>query len=241
VGLPDAKHHIRHDSRGFKERHRHRFYESDRERTREGHSEGWAHRPNEGSRFHWEFHGDPIGISESLYVFDAGVAAGYAGGLPDGEAAALADYMIFFVDTFSECHDTNGTAPKEHVQANRNKLAKQFLDVESDVRDLCRAVKVVSWVVYDQLVDPTSGEPFSRLRLEVQTFDIDSEVLRFAVDRAADLALAVSHKMLWCVLQEPAGSSRWVSRSGWANSAAFLLLRGDFSALIRGLGITIEY
>ena len=39
---------------------------------------------------HWEFHGDAIGISESLYVFDAGVAAGYAGGLPDGEAAALA-------------------------------------------------------------------------------------------------------------------------------------------------------
>ena len=24
---------------------------------------------------HWEFHGDAIGISESLYVFDAGVAA----------------------------------------------------------------------------------------------------------------------------------------------------------------------
>jgi hypothetical protein len=51
---------------------------------------------------HWEFHGGAIGISESLHVFDAGVAAGYAGGLPDGEAAALADYMIFFVDTFSE-------------------------------------------------------------------------------------------------------------------------------------------
>jgi hypothetical protein len=29
---------------------------------------------------HWEFHGGAIGISESLYVFDAGVAAGYAGG-----------------------------------------------------------------------------------------------------------------------------------------------------------------
>jgi hypothetical protein len=28
---------------------------------------------------HWEFHGDAIGISESLYVFGAGVAAGYAG------------------------------------------------------------------------------------------------------------------------------------------------------------------
>jgi hypothetical protein len=28
-----------------------------------------------------------------------------------------------------------------------NKLAKQFLDVESDVRDICCAVKVVSCVV----------------------------------------------------------------------------------------------
>ena len=35
-----AKHHIRHDSRGFKERHRHRLYGSDRERTRDGHAEG---------------------------------------------------------------------------------------------------------------------------------------------------------------------------------------------------------
>jgi hypothetical protein len=42
-------------------------------------------------------------MSESLHVFDAGLVAGYAGGLPDGEAAALvADYMIFLVDTFSE-------------------------------------------------------------------------------------------------------------------------------------------
>jgi len=81
-------------------------------------------------------------------VFDAGVAAGYAGGLPDGEAAALAEYMIFLWTRFrNESHDTNGTAPMEHVQANRNKLAKQFLDVESDVRDLGRAVKVVSCVV----------------------------------------------------------------------------------------------
>jgi hypothetical protein len=96
----------------------------------------------------------------------------------------------------NESHDTNGTAPKEHVQANRNKLAKQFLDVESDVRDLCRAVKVVSCVVYDQSADPISGEPVtSGYGLEVQTFNIDGEMPRFAVDRAADLALAVSHKM----------------------------------------------
>jgi hypothetical protein len=121
---------------------------------------------------HWEFHGGAIGISESLYVFDAGVAAGYAGGLPDGEAAALADYLISLWTRFrNESHDTNGTAPKEHVQANRNKLAKQFLDVESDVRDLCRAVKVVSCVVYDELADPTSGEPAtSGYGLDAQTF-----------------------------------------------------------------------
>ena len=31
--------------------------------------------------------------------------------------------------------------------------------------------------------------------LEVQTFRIDAEMLRFAVDHAAELALAVSHKM----------------------------------------------
>jgi hypothetical protein len=48
--------------------------------------------PMEAPGCHWEFHGDAIGISESLCVFDAGVAAGYAGGLPDGEAPALADY-----------------------------------------------------------------------------------------------------------------------------------------------------
>jgi hypothetical protein len=108
--------------------------------------------------------------------------------LPDGEAAAL------WTRFRNESHDTNGTAPKEDVQANRNKLAKQFLDVESDVRDLCRAVKVVSCVVYDQLADPISGEPLtSDYGLEVQTFNIDGERLRFAV--AADLALAVSHKM----------------------------------------------
>jgi len=31
--------------------------------------------------------------------------------------------------------------------------------------------------------------------LEVQTFRIDAEMLLFAVDRATDLALEVSHKM----------------------------------------------
>ena len=48
----------------------------------------------------------------------------------------------------------------------------------------------------DQLADPISGEPVtSGYGLEVQTFNIDGERLRFTVDRAADLALAVSHKM----------------------------------------------
>jgi hypothetical protein len=43
--------------------------------------------------------------------------------------------------------------------------------------------------VRGQLADPISGEPVtSGSGLEVQTFKIDGEMLRFAVDRAAHLA-----------------------------------------------------
>ena len=88
---------------------------------------------------------------------------------------------------------SNRTAPTTaEIAINREGLAKQFLDVESDVRDLCRAVKLVSSVITDQLADPIGGAPAtSDNGLEVQTFYIDAEMLRFAVDHAADLALAV--------------------------------------------------
>jgi hypothetical protein len=42
----------------------------------------------------WEFHSGVIGLSESLCVYDGGIGTGHAADLPDGEAAALADYMI---------------------------------------------------------------------------------------------------------------------------------------------------
>ena len=42
----------------------------------------------------WEFHSGVIGPSESLCVYDAGMGTGHASDLPDGEAAALAYYMI---------------------------------------------------------------------------------------------------------------------------------------------------
>jgi hypothetical protein len=43
----------------------------------------------------WEFHSGVIGLSESsLCVYDGGIGTGHAGDLPDGEAVALADYMI---------------------------------------------------------------------------------------------------------------------------------------------------
>jgi hypothetical protein len=88
------------------------------------------------------------------------------------------------------------TVVENDVQANLEALARQFLDVEGDVRDLCRAVKVVSSVITDQLADPIGGEPVtSDYGLEVQTFHIDADMLRFAVDHATELALAVKHKM----------------------------------------------
>jgi hypothetical protein len=76
---PDAKHHIRHDSRGFKERHCHRLYGSDRGALATVMPKAEPIVPMKAPGCHWEFHGDAIGISESLYVFGAGVAAGYAG------------------------------------------------------------------------------------------------------------------------------------------------------------------
>jgi hypothetical protein len=149
----------------------------------------------------WEFSGGAIGLSTSLCVFDGGIAAGHASDLSNSERAALADYMMTLWTRFRDENHfvtnlTYPTAVENDVQANRDALAKQFLDVESDVRDLCRAVKVVSSVITDQLADPIGGAPVtSDYGLEVQTFYIDADMLRFAVDHATELALAVSHKM----------------------------------------------
>jgi hypothetical protein len=63
--------------------------------------------------------------------------------------------------------------------------------------DLCRAVKVVSSVITDQLADPISkdGPQTSDYGLEVETFMVDASMVRFAVGHAADIALDVSHRM----------------------------------------------
>jgi hypothetical protein len=65
----------------------------------------------------------------------------------------------------SKIQDVPMKAPTTaEIALNREGLAKQFLDVESDVRDLCRAVKVVSSVITDQLADPIGGAGQSRRR-----------------------------------------------------------------------------
>jgi len=38
-------------------------------------------------------------------------------------------------------------------------LAQRYLDVEGEIHDLCRAVKVISSVIADQLADPIDGPP----------------------------------------------------------------------------------
>jgi hypothetical protein len=141
----------------------------------------------------WEFDG-VIGLSTSLCVFDRNDAVGHPSDLSNSERAALGNYMIDLWRRFrDENHVPNST---NDVQTNRDAHAKRSLDVHDDVIGLCRAVKVVSSVIADQLANPIGGEPItSDYGLEVQTFYIDASMLRFAVDHATDLALAVSHKM----------------------------------------------
>ena len=51
----------------------------------------------------------------------------------------------------------------------------------------------MSSVITDQLADPLSGPPvISDYGLEVQTFQVDASMVRFAVDHATDIALEVS-------------------------------------------------
>jgi hypothetical protein len=169
-------------------------------KTRAASTPSDAHRPIIGDSpmkapgCSWEFWGGAIGLSTSLCVFDKEHAVGHASDLPDREQAALGNYMIDLWTRFrDENHVPNST---NDVQANRDAHAKRFLDVHDDVIGLCRAVKVVSSVIADQLANPIGGEPVtSDYGLEVQTFYIDASMLRFAVDHATDLALAVSHKM----------------------------------------------
>ena len=65
----------------------------------------------------------------------------------------------------------------------------ELRDIEADVSDLCRAVKVVSSVIADQLQHPKSESAVSDYGLEVQTFEIDASMVRYAVVHAAELAL----------------------------------------------------
>jgi hypothetical protein len=147
---------------------------------------------------HWEF-GGAIGLSKSLCVFEAGNGVGEASDLPDSERIALANYMIGLWTQFRDQHHNvpNETSLYGDVQARLESHARQYLDIEEDVMNLCRAVKVVSSVIADQLNEPMSGPPvISDYGLEVQTFQVDASMVRFAVDHATDIALEVSRKML---------------------------------------------
>ncbi len=68
-------------------------------------------------------------------------------------------------------------------------------DIEADISDLCRAVKVVSSVIADQLQHPDSPLETSDYGLETQSFRIDASMVRYAVVHAAELALALNKKM----------------------------------------------
>jgi hypothetical protein len=69
------------------------------------------------------------------------------------------------------------------------------VDLESTISDLCRAVKVVSSVIADQLQHPDSVAEVSDYGLETQSFRVDASMIRYAVDHAAELALVVKNKM----------------------------------------------
>ena len=62
----------------------------------------------------WEFDG-VIGLSETLCVFDVGLAAGHGSSLPDSERVALADYMIGLWSRFRERTDIAELPADEEV------------------------------------------------------------------------------------------------------------------------------
>lgn len=72
----------------------------------------------------------------------------------------------------------------------------QMIEIESDIFDLCRAVKVISSVIADQLQNPEGPLMLSDHGLETQCFRIDASMVRYAVDNAADLALALRDKVV---------------------------------------------
>lgn len=69
-------------------------------------------------------------------------------------------------------------------------------DIESDIFDLCRAVKVISAVIAHQLEHPDTPLELSENGLETQSFRVDASMVRYAVDHAADLGLALRHRLL---------------------------------------------
>jgi hypothetical protein len=68
-------------------------------------------------------------------------------------------------------------------------LQHRDTEFEAKVAELCSAVKVVASVIDDQLAQPKDGPILSDHGFEVQTFVLDRQVVRYAVDHAADLAL----------------------------------------------------
>ena len=69
------------------------------------------------------------------------------------------------------------------------------MELETKIVDLCRAVKVLSSVLADQLAHPAGRPERSDHGLEVQPFMIDASMVRYAADHAADLALEVRERL----------------------------------------------
>lgn len=72
----------------------------------------------------------------------------------------------------------------------------KILDIEADIHDLCLAVKVVSSVIADQLQHPDGPPVLSDYGLETASYRIDASMVRYAVEHAAELALALRDKVL---------------------------------------------
>jgi hypothetical protein len=80
---------------------------------------------------------------------------------------------------------TSPAAPPEHD-----------IDFEGKVFALCRAVKVVSSVIADQLQYADTPLETSDYGLETASYRIDADMVRYAIDHAAELALEVDRMMV---------------------------------------------
>jgi hypothetical protein len=90
------------------------------------------------------------------------------------------------------------TIPMGRLQSSSSKPTGINLRSNSSMSNPTSGISAVRVRLYRawSVGRPISGEPVtSGYGLEVQTFNIDGERLRFAVDQAADLVLAVSRKM----------------------------------------------